>query len=379
MGQVESLSARRTKILLVIPTLDQSGAEKQFALLGTHLPRPQYDVSVVTLTRAGYYADPITDAGIPLVNLGKRWKFDPLAMRRLRREMDRFAPDIVHSWLFTANAYVRLVLPARRQYRIVVSERCVDVWKSGWQTWLDRRLISRTDALVGNSESVRQFYRELGLPDDKLSVVKNAVEIPEGVDRDSVRRELITRYQLPEDAFLIIYAGRLATQKRLPDLLWAIQVLRQIDPRAHLLIAGEGPLRANLELKAERLECARHVRFLGHQPDVPQLLKAADCFWLASEFEGMSNSLLEAMACGVPVLASDIAANRELVTHDQTGYLIKLGDGVGFAKFTQRLMQNPELVTRLSAAAQQMIATQHSLAQMLSGYETLYQRLLERS
>ena len=131
------------RVLLVIPTLDQSGAEKQLTLLATGLPRDQFDVRVVALTRGGPYAENLERHGIPVTILAKRWKFDPFCLWRLRRVIRDWQPAIIHTWLFAANAYGRMVAGGRGQPPVIVSERCVDTWKSGWQLKLDRRQIPR--------------------------------------------------------------------------------------------------------------------------------------------------------------------------------------------------------------------------------------------
>ena len=96
------------KVSLLIPTLDRSGAEKQLTLLATGLPRDEFDVNVLALTRGGPYEDALREAGVPVTLLGKRWKFDPLAFRRLKRWLTEHSPDVLHTWLFAANAYGRV-------------------------------------------------------------------------------------------------------------------------------------------------------------------------------------------------------------------------------------------------------------------------------
>jgi hypothetical protein len=131
----------RLRIAYVIPTLDQSGAEKQLTLLAELLPREEFEPHVIALTRGGPYAERLQAAGLPVTVLGKRWKFDPFAWRSLARALRQLQPDIVHTWLFAANTYGRYALPRRPRPKVIVSERCVDSWKAGWQLGECRRLL----------------------------------------------------------------------------------------------------------------------------------------------------------------------------------------------------------------------------------------------
>ena len=115
----------------------------------------------------------------------------------------------------------------------------------------------------------------------------------------------------------------------------------------YLLLVGDGPERANLLELARHMSCDHLVRFTGHRDDAARLIGLFNVFWLASDFEGMSNSIMEAMAAGVPVVASDIPPNRELVVDGQTGFLVKVGDSVGMAQFADRILADPTLAERL--------------------------------
>lgn len=361
------------RLALVIPTLDRSGAEKQFALLAAGLPKDRFEVEVVALTRSGPLEADLQAAGIPVHVLGKRWRFDLTPVFHLKRWLKERQPDIVHSWLFAANSAVRLAVPRGSRTKVVISERCVDSWKSGWQHWVDRRLWRRTDGMLANSQSVADFYAGRGFDRDRITVIPNGVAVPPAptTSRDEFLREL----GFPPQARVAMYVGRLARQKRIPDLLWAAQLLRQSLPDFRFVLVGDGPDRTDLEHYARDVEVSKFVSFLGHRADAAALLHHADAFWLASDFEGMSNSLMEAMACGKPCVVSDIPPNRELVIHDQTGFRMNIGDSVGYAQFTQRLLQDTGLATRLGEAGATRMAEHFSISRMIGRHVEFYEQL----
>lgn len=363
------------RVLLLIPTLDQSGAEKQLTLLATQLPRDEFDVQVVALTRSGPYAAILEEHGIPLTVIGKRWKFDPRALWRLRRLLVKARPDILHTWLFAANAYGRLLSPRREGPQILVSERCVDSWKSGWQLWLDRRLIKQTTRLIGNSQSVAEFYRDLGFPPDRLVVIPNGIEVPPAnrIDRDRFRAE---RLGIPPQARVIGYVGRLAKQKRVDDLIWAFELIRCLREDAWFVIAGAGPEKVRLVQFAQDIRAAERIRFLGHVDEIPELLASLDVFWLASDFEGLSNSMMEGMAAGLPIVASDIPPNRELVVPQETGFLVPVGDRAAFAKAAESLLVDRDLAERMGAAGRARMRESFSVQKMVNAYADLYREVV---
>lgn len=361
------------RIAFVIPTLDQSGAERQLTLLAKGLPRDEFAVHVIALNRGGPFAEELRAAGISVEVLGKRFRFDPLTYLRLRSSLRAFKPDIVQSFLFAANSYVRLPGIAPAGCRTVVSERCVDSWKSGWQLTMDRRLIARTDAMTANSASVASFYESVGVPKVLIAVIPNAMpHPPKSYSREQAREILGLR---PEDR-VVGFSGRLAPQKRLPDLIWGFQLLHQVVENARLVLIGEGPERDSLAAFASQLGCREKIAFTGHRADAWPLLAALDAFVLPSEFEGMSNSLMEAMSLGVPCVASDIAPNLELIRHEETGLIFPLGKGPELTKALVRILQSPELASKLGTAGRQLIELHHAVDQMVDRHRALYHQLL---
>ncbi|MCP4512792.1 MAG: glycosyltransferase [Fuerstiella sp.] len=334
------------------------------------------DVSVIALNRGGFYAQELSRAGVQVDVLSKRFRFDLLTYFRLRRRLYQLQPDIIQSLLFSANSYVRLPGIAPKSSKVIVSERCVDTWKSGWQLKTDRRLFGRTDAMTANSESVAEFYAtNAGVPRDLITVIPNGQPVLADDGPVSTGPTLREEIGLSADARVVGFVGRLAPQKCLPDLVWAIQLLYQVINNVYLVVVGDGPVRDQLAELARSFDCRDRVIFLGHRADAIALTRQFDAFCLPSSFEGMSNSLMEAMALKVPVVVSDIPSNRELVQHEQTGLLFPLGDGAAMMKALKQVLENTELAERVGRAGLNLITEHHSVEQMVQQHIDLYQKL----
>jgi glycosyltransferase involved in cell wall biosynthesis len=373
--ETATLGCKLSRILLIIPTLDRGGAAKQLALLACGLKARGWDVHVCCLTRGGAWQETLAAASVPVTIIGKPWKLDPLAYFRLRRFIAELKPDLVHTWLFAANSYGRLAALSAGVKHVVAGERCADPWKRAWQLQIDRYLARRTERIVTNSAGVVEFYAQKGLPREKFAVISNGIE-PHEPQASTSREDLLKELNLPAGARLIGAVGRLWPQKRYKDLIWAMDLLRCVHDNVYLLIVGNGPQRWRLERYASQVADEDVIQFLGERDDVPRILPHLSCFWLGSAYEGQSNAIMEAMSAGLPVVASDIPGNRDLVVDGETGFLVRLGDRAGFAARTSELLKNPEFAQRLGDASQQRVEREFSVARMIDRHEELYRSLL---
>jgi glycosyltransferase involved in cell wall biosynthesis len=362
------------RVLQIIPTLDRAGAEKQLCLLASGLPRDEFDIHVCALTRGGPLAAELHAAGIPLVVIGKRWKLDPQAFWRLKQHVARLRPDLIHTWMFAANTYGFAAARACGVKNLVIGQRCVDPWKSRLQLALDGVLARRCRSVVVNSEGVRDFYVQHGTPAERIRVIANAVKVPD--PPQTTRGQLLAELELPEGSRLMGFVGRLWPQKRVKDAIWAADLLKVIRKDTHLLIIGDGPQRDRLRRYRDQVRIGDQVHFLGARGDVARLMPHFDVLWSTSAYEGQSNVILEAMAAGVPVVATDIPGTRELVVAGTTGFLVPVGDRAAVARHTERLLNDRSLATRLSQAARERAQTEFSVAKMIERHAALYRELL---
>jgi glycosyltransferase involved in cell wall biosynthesis len=367
----------RIKLALIIPTMDRGGAEKQLALLAGSLPREQFDVRVFLLTRDGPRSDSLRRQQIPVELIGKRFKADPTALARLRRSLLGFAPDIVHTWLFAANSFGRAAALLAKVPVIIASERCVDPWKTGWHFAIDRYLARRTQAITTNSPGVRDFYARHGIASELFHVIPNGIE-PRQVE-EITREDAFARLQLPLDRKLVLAVGRLWPQKRYRDLIWAAELLATTRQDTTLVVIGDGPQKDELLRFRDAVTHPGHVAFVGQRDDVPQLLPHADLFWIGSEYEGQSNAVIEAMQAGVPVIATNIPGNRDLVQDQQTGRLVQLGDRADFARQSIDLLSHPEIAKQLGENAISRIRDAFSVERMVEHHAELYRRLAQEA
>ena len=362
-------------VLQVIPTLDRSGAEKQMVLLATGLPRERFRVEVAALTRLGPLEADLREAGVPVTLIGKRGKIDPRAVGRLTRLMKEHQIDVVQTWIFAANVYGRIAAHRAGVPVVVTAEMAVDLWKSRVELRIDRFLARWTDRVVGNSQAVVDFYRTAGVAEGKLSRIASGIgeEEPPEEDSAAVRAELGVRDEAP----VVLFVGRLAEQKGVDDLLLALDLLQHVEPSAKTWIVGDGPMRSDLEERAEafRLLDGGRVRFLGHRDDVPRLLKAADLLVLPSLYEGLPNVVLEAMRFRKAVVATEAPGTTEVVVDGETGVLVPVHAPKELARSMRDLIREPERRRAMGEAGRKRVEEEFRVRTMVERFGELYEEL----
>jgi glycosyltransferase involved in cell wall biosynthesis len=361
------------KVLQLIPTLDRSGAEKQMVMLAQGLPPDRFRVEVATLTRMGAFEAELGAAGIPTTAIGKRLKLDPLALARLVRFLKAKRFDVVQTWIFAANTYGRVAAQLAGVPVVVVAEMAVDLWKGRSQRFVDRKLAHWCDRVVGNSHAVVDYYRDLGVPDGRLAMIYSgtADTEPPPIDRRAIRAEL----GFDPEAPVVLFVGRLAEQKRVEDLLKAIDLLQHVQPEMRTVIVGEGPLRERLLETARAFDLDGRVRFLGQRNDVPRLMAAADVVVLPSAYEGLPNVVLEAMRFRKPVVATAAPGTTEVVVANETGLLVPVGDVMLLARAIRDVVRDPELARRLGEAGRARAESHFRADVMISQFADLYESL----
>jgi glycosyltransferase involved in cell wall biosynthesis len=364
----------KTRLCLIIPTLDRGGAEKQLVMLASRLDPNEFETTVIVLTRSGPLESELHVAGVRCILIGKKHTFDPKAWRRLVRELQALQPDIVHTWLFAANAYGRSAARWAGIKCILASERSVDPWKGTWQLAIDRWMARSTSGITTNSQGVVDFYSQRGIDRKLFEVIPNGIA-PRNTAKEISRSEAYSRLGIDPSRRLILSIGRLWPQKGYKDLIWSAEMLRVLRGDTSYAILGEGPERERLEAYRDNVRAASDVHLIGHRDDALQILPHADLLWNGSLYEGQSNVILEAMQARVPVIASDIPGNRELVRDGETGILFPIGDVDRLMRVSHQLLKDSDLRNRLADAAQRHVQVEHDVQRMVDRHAAYYRRM----
>jgi len=367
------------RVAVVIPGIDRiGGAERQAMLLAMGLRKRGCRATMIALSGSGgAAANELRDAGVGFVSLEMRKGLaDPRGWIRFNQWLWRERPDVVHAHLPHAawmTRWSRWAAPAT-----VV----IDTLHSSYAGRRGRRIGYRcsrwlTDQVTAVSRATAESHLAAGM----VGVDKTAV-VPNGIDVDTWRPDAAARTDLRRvlgiaDEFLWLAVGRLEAVKDFPALL---QAMARIPERARLVILGEGPLRPELTTLASALRLEQRVRFIGFEQNVKRWMQAADGFVLSSRYEGLPMVLLEAGACGLPAIATDVAGTREVVVNGMNGWRPKAGDADALSNAMAKLMEMPaELRHAMGERARQNVAEQFSLDAVLDRWERLYADLLERS
>lgn len=375
-------SLRRLRILHVIPQLMPGGTEYALLRLICALGDEEFEHGIcatrgvdVEFVRRQMVTSKIFCVGTP----GARYQFP---FFRLVRTMRSLRPDVVHSRNWggieavpaARLAGVPMVVHSEHGYELDSLERLPY-----------RRRIFRqaayamADAVFTNSSELRDYHmRQAWVSGDTVRVICNGVDTNRFKPEPRLRQQLREELRLPKDSLLVGSVGRLVAIKDHVTLLKAVSSLAGQGLNLKVLIVGAGPEMVKLQRHvAEDANIVSRVIFMGASDRVPELLNAMDVFVLPSRGEGMSNTLLEAMATALPVVASRVGGNPELIEDGRTGFLFMPGEIANLAEALKRL-NDREVRQQVGTAARERVILRFSLERMVRDYRDLYRGLAAR-
>ncbi|MEK6259793.1 MAG: glycosyltransferase [Planctomycetota bacterium] len=363
-------------IAFCITELDRGGAERALSQLVLGLNRDEWLPRVYCLGPRGHFADVIEAGGVAVECFGGTGVMSlPRVLLQLTMALRRFRPAVLQTFLFHANIVGRFAGRLARVPRIVSGIRVAD-HRSRWYGRIDRWTNGLVDHNVCVSQGVAEFsIKETGLSHSNLSV------IPNGVDCElfaSATPADLTQFGIPQGSPIVITVGRLEEQKGIDLLLTAASLVLHDHRDCHFLIVGDGCDRAALESQAKQLGITNSVHFIGQRADVPSLIAASTAFVLPSRWEGMSNALLEAMAAGLPVVATAVEGSTELVRSGETGVLVPVGTSEGLATAIRSILEDSDHAREMAAAAQTLVKQGYTAESTASAHSELYRQLARR-
>lgn len=368
------------RILKVTTGLAYGGAETQLKNVALCLKRRGWSPSVASMLPPCAYVEELEAAGICVYDLRMRRKVpDPRAIVRLIATVRRERPLLIHSHMVHANLLARV---ARLFVKVpVLICTAHNIIEGGRTRELAYRLTDPlADLTTQVSEAGKQRYIQVGaVPPHKIVYIPNGIDTSRFQPSPSVRQAVREQLGCTADAFVWLTVGRLEPVKNHLELLHAFREVAAVHPHARLLIAGQGSLQAATEQRITELGLAERVRLLGVRRDIPDLLNAADAFVLPSLWEGMPLTLLEASATALPIVATDVGGNAEVVLEGETGYLVPVKDTEALAQAMLRVMglSEADRIT-MGQAGRAHVMQNFDLERVVDRWEALYRELLLR-
>ena len=369
------------KLLVVIGALDVGGAERHLLAVLPRLRAFGFEPAVFVLKRGGRLEPEMVAAGVGVDGVrtagGRWWRLLRVVTALLRISVSGRGEPI---HFFLPHAYLiggMIACLCGRRPRLM-SRRSLNFYQSKYPgvRWLERWLHQRMDVVVGNSEAVVRQLADEGVSADRLTLIPNGVnletfEVAQGSREDKRTREL----GIADGTLVMICVANLIAYKGHRDLLDALAIAAPslTAPWRLLIVGRDDGIGATLLHQAETLGIDAQIDWLGSRDDVPQLLQACDFAILPSHEEGFSNSVLEAMAAGLPLLVTDVGGNPEAVVNGETGIVVPARDPQALADGIRELAADGAKRQRMGEAGLRRIRERFSLQHTVECYRQLYE------
>ena len=368
------------RIFFLSTSMGMGGADSQLLSAARVLRGRGHDVIIVSLTPLGPMGLQARDEGIRTESLEmRRGVPDPRGLLRLARLVRTWRPDVMHSHMVHANLMaraLRLVAPVPALVSTIHN-----IYEGGAVRMAAYRLTNRlVDHMTIVSQAAADRFVGDGIVPRALLTI-----VPNGVDTDQIQavpagtRESLRRALGVEQAFVWLAVGRFEIAKDYPNMLRAFARVRERRADAVLLLVGRGSLQGDTEALARDLSLSDSVRFLGVRNDVPSVMSAAEGYVMSSAWEGMPMVLLEAAAAGLPIVATAVGGNHEVVQDGRSGFLVPPGDDARLGSAMLRLCDLPAAERRaLGERGREHVQAQYGLGRVADRWEAIYRDVLAR-
>ncbi len=397
LGQGDDFVKHPERVMLLTSSLEHGGAERQAVELARHLDRDRFDPFICSLSRNVPLADRLPDRSRDLVIVEKRWKFDATTVARVARLLSRERVSIVHAFLFDAEITGRLAARLARVPVMIGSERNSDHGRPRIHSVLLRATRGLCSAVIANSNAGKRFaIKDMGFASEKVHVVYNGVDIEVFRRRDA--GEVRERYGVDAGAPVIGMVASFKPQKNHPMFLQMARRVRDRFPEARFLLVGgqladstgrvfslkpgagfHGDVGAyTLEVGGlmDELDLRRSCVLAGRTHEMSNVYSACDVVVLTSRHEGTPNVMLESMACGVPVVATDVADNAYVIPEGKVGYVVALDDADAMAARVCELLEDSARRAAMGRAARSWVEQEFTTKSLARNTEAVYSALL---
>jgi glycosyltransferase involved in cell wall biosynthesis len=373
------------RVAYIVHGFGVGGIERCVAHLANHLDRERFQPLIIALTRNGAAADWIERDDVPIVEINKRTTNDPMVVLGLARVLREYNVDIVHShnWgtlieTSVARRWAGVPCHVHTEHGQGLHER-VGSLKGRLRRQATYWAFNRADAVVVCAESVRPLVTaRSGFPESRIRFLPNGVEDPLERPINVQPTELRRQLGISEEALIVGSIGRVVDVKDFPTAVAAIGLLQNERVSVHLVIVGDGPNVKPLQDRIRDLGLTDRVHLVGWHTNIADWLRLFDVYINCSRSEAMSMGILEAMAAGLPIVATDVGDNRYLVAGDNPcGITVGKENPAGLADALAEILRNNVGRRQYAEAARRRYEETYTTARMSQRHEMLYERLLD--
>ncbi len=373
--------SRKYRILHVLDSFGQGGAQEVALNLLRHADREHYECDVACLYGRGVYWNKLAAAANSIYSLSP-WKFVPLYVPNLFFLCRKKRYDIIHAHLIASNLIAKPTAALAGIPLLFNYDHSNDLYryKQKVRLWADRlanRLTTHAIAVCGTSRDFLLKWEKM--PPEKVTVVINGVDTQRFQPAPGRREECRRRWGYPRDKTLIAGVGGLRYPKNFPLFLRVADEIVKMRPDIHFVIVGGGPEESVLKAQTQKSGIADHVTFAGYIDDLTDFYPAMDIFLMTSRYEGTPMTVLEAMACGKPVVAPALDGICEVLRDGETGVLCKPGDLDDYVKRLGDLLEHPERAVEMAEGALRDVRERFSAERMTRQVEAIYMEHLTRN